>query len=66
MTRPKGSKNKTKRDDAKSSFELYWERALEPGTPEWKDRQQRLLDRRLREQPLAQTLAMLIKKIDDK
>jgi hypothetical protein len=66
MPRPKGSKNKTVRDDAKNAFERYWERALEPGTPEWRERQQRLLDRRLREQPLAQTLATIIKKIEDK
>lgn len=66
MPRPKGSKNKTQRADTKSSFELYWERALEPGTPEWRERQQRLLDRRLREQPLNATLSQFIKKITDK
>ncbi len=64
MSRPKGSKNKTTTRDDKGAFERYWDKALQEGTKEWRERQDRLLARKLREQPLKATLALFIKKIE--
>ena len=55
---------KTKASAKATSFGKYWARALQAGTPEYKERQQRLLTRKLRENPLSETIAKFIKKIE--
>ena len=45
-----------KQDEKVRSFEEYWEKALERGTPEWWERQHRMKMR----QPLGQTIKKLL------